>query len=716
MVRQGVYNMADLDKIMPDLEISFNASTLSVATIRGVQIGSWGPLWESIVSTHLDGIFIAPKGALDNHFFDIERVEVLKGPQGTLYGRGATAGTINIITRKPEMDIFSGHAEIEFGNYDLMRTEGAINLPVNDTFAIRTAFRSLKRDGYYETSGYDNADSRSMRFSALWEPTERASLLLTADFEHYDIKGTSMTLGDQYIGTYGDFTILTPPDAVYDINKWVDQIANVDFNRSDVWGMMGQFDYNFDFATGTVQYSHRSMFEDQKMSLGARALIPITFDANGDLTVGDFFGIQNTALGLSSTVDHAQNALELRLTSNTDTNDPLEWVVGANYFEENVVQVASGSFVVYWADLEAKSLAAFGQATWTPIERLHFTGGLRWNDDEKTMTSDVAAPIGPPTESATGEYDEITYKAVISYDLTDENMVYAQFSHGYRVGNIEPDLVVGPEETLDAYEIGSKNRFFDDRLQINLEAYYYDYPVIPQWVEPAWCILDVDNDGLCEDADGDGVVTANDSFRASSAVAPGGAEQKGVSVSLIWLLTNQDRVTANIAYQDNKFGSYDMPAAVLEQYPQANNTWEYDDQSGLRFGPPQWRGNLSYTRIFNIGENDLIEITGDLYYEGEAIENYMRLNDPEEYIMPGRDAYWLGDLSARYTSSFGMPAGMVWNVRAWAKNIWNSDDLATKSYSDFDRALGYIFPPRSGIITGTYVRPRTFGIAVGAQW
>jgi len=145
LVRQNVRQMFDLEKIVPDMEIGFNAASLTVISIRGVDAGDWGPPTDSPNVVHMDGAVLSRHNAIESHFFDIERVEVLKGPQGTLYGRGASAGTINIITRKPIIDTFSGYGEVEYGNYNLMRAEGAVNVPISDQWAMRTAFRTLKR-------------------------------------------------------------------------------------------------------------------------------------------------------------------------------------------------------------------------------------------------------------------------------------------------------------------------------------------------------------------------------------------------------------------------------------------------------------------------------------------------------------------------------------------------------------------------------------------
>jgi iron complex outermembrane receptor protein len=722
LVRQNVNQMFELEKIVPDMNIQFGASSLTVVTIRGVAAGDWCPTCESPNVVHLDGVVLSRMNALENQFFDIERVEVLKGPQGTLYGRGASAGTINIITRKPELGSFGGHAEVEFGNFDMMRVEGAINLPISETWAMRAALRSIKRDGYYEDTNINNWEAQSMRLSALWKPDDRSSLLLTTDFSTYNVAPATFWSGRQFLGTAGNMTAIHPADNPWEIRQWYEGLIDGTYNRADNWGIMAQYDYELDFATATLQYGHRSLNEDQVIDFELSMFNPIAFDADGNVESGTFtinpFPFPPV---LSSIATAYSDSVEARLASNTSAaaGDSLEWIVGLYAFKESIYQHASGAFVNYLVDkLEAKSYAAFGQATWTPFERLHLTGGIRRTSDEKVQGFDNTGPIyGDVKDFIHGEWDKTTYKANISYDIADESMIYGQFSTGFKAGQTTTDGMVADPEILNAYEFGSKNRFFDDRLQVNLEFYYYDYKNYQDFAEAYLCQVN-DGSGGCVDVTGDGIINEADCYEENTTIAPGGAKQKGASINLLWLITSKDRVSANISYQNNKYQTYNPGEALLSRYPLAQfvDTVE-DDETGREFGPAPWRGNVSYTHIFNIGETGTLEVTGDLFYEGEGLEQIMRMNLPDEYAMPGREAYWLGDISARYSSSYGMPSGMLWHVRAWVNNVWDSTDFASSTFSDeWAGGAFYFGAPGTGYYSGNYVLPRTLGIAVGANW
>jgi hypothetical protein len=259
-----------------------------------------------------------------------------------------------------------------------------------------------------------------------------------------------------------------------------------------------------------------------------------------------------------------------------------------------------------------------------------------------------------------------------------------------------------------------------------LDAYYYDYKNYQEFFSVSTCKVDVNNDNICEDWDGNGIDGDTADLNSwSTTVTPGGAKQKGASLSLNWLITPNGLLNASVAYQNNKYKTYDVASAVLAQFPEAINAYDpapgipAGDVSGRRFGPAPWRGRTSYTHTFYMG-SDILELTGTLLYEGKGIDQIMEINTENEYALPGREDFWLGDISAFYSSSYGMPPGMSWHVRVWCNNIWNSKKKAAISYEDLVNNQ-YIFAPRSGYITSgfmgdSYVLPRTFGIAIGVNW
>jgi hypothetical protein len=233
--------------------------------------------------------------------------------------------------------------------------------------------------------------------------------------------------------------------------------------------------------------------------------------------------------------------------------------------------------------------------------------------------------------------------------------------------------------------------------------------------------VDTNNDGVCEDYDGVPGITDEDLVIRTETISPGGTKHKGFTIDLTWIVTAKDRLSAIVSYEHNKYKTYNTGAAILALFPNAQDVdVTEDDFSGRKFGRAPWRANASYTHTFNIGDTGILDITGDLYYEGQALDSILRMNQADEYVMPGRDAYWLGDISARYSSSYGMPSGMLWHVRAWCNNVWDSTEFSVVEHFDEFRnpATGQYdyYGPQRGYMVGNYVFPREFGIAFGANW
>jgi len=715
LVRTGVNELGDLDKLLPDLRIDSGGQFI-LPTIRNVNTFDFTPLYEMITAVFIDNVFLPTDVGYEGLFFDLERVETLKGPQGTLYGRAATAGSINLISKKPVLGIFGGNAEVEYGNFDRMRAEGGINIPVSENVAMRAAFRSLYH-GPYNENGWGTDNNRGLRGSLLWEPSDRQSLLVTIDFVHVDRKEIDDGI---YFSTYGSLKGKTV-DLPWDSSSYYADADEGHINRTDAWGFMAQYDHDMDFATLSMQYGHRDLQYHRIARGGGTNIVwdPATTSAN----LVPSFRFQM----LDSRTPGNSNQLEARLISNTTAaqGDAWEWVVGGNVISDKRCEVVVSNFVNFDARMRAKTKALFGQATWSLLDRWHLTGGYRYSIDDKRMQSSTVEEYpnkdwpATPVNYRDASWREPSYKVNIGYDISDEVMTYIQYARGQKVGNLETNRVALPSEILDAYEWGLKSRFFEDRLQVNADAYYYHYKNYNQWYNGGWCISDANGDHFCDDVNGDGV-SDNDDMDPyyTGSVSPGDSESKGVSVALQWLITAKDRVRANFMWQTSKYKTFNLQAAVLALYPTMDTYLRpgYSDDSGREFGGPPMRGNVSYMHRFDIGDTGTLEVTGDLYYEGQGIDQIQFQGETKEYAMPGRDAYWLGDISARYSSSYGMPSGMLWHVRAWCNNVWDSTDLSARTFSSTHSRFGDVYPDHSGTVSGTYVYPRTMGIAIGANW
>lgn len=740
LTKAGITQIDQLDKILPDVQANTFLGSLNVVLIRGVQSGSYAPDQESTTAIHLDGAMLTRTPSINGHFYDLERVEVLKGPQGTLYGRAATGGALNIITKKPELGRLGGYAQVEAGNFNNQRFEGALNLPLGEKWAARAAYRSSTKDGYYTDTGYGDEDNRSMRFSLRGEPTERLKLQFTADREVNQGVGLS-GVPAQPVGGFGAFTLTNPeqPWRNADLYNYRSS-ASID---TETWGFMAQADYDLGFATLTGQYSNRGLDDNELVpnaplflltppgppgtatsgTLTTFAALPCAAGCSipgafvGNATPGQPYG-PNGAGYFSSFNDQAES-YEVRLVSNP--GGKLDWILGANLLDERIWWFAQARFFAnnFVNPQNIESRAAYGQFTYSPIDPLHLTIGARYTEDEKSSRVDGVGGIGNITDPATDgintfftskTWNKVTWKANASYDLTKDNMIYAQASTGIKGGSITGVRTFADPEMLLAYELGSKNRFFDQRLQVNVEAYYYDYMKYQSFAGVQVCRVKA-TPTTCVDVDGNGLIEAGfDTTTINATINPGGTIQYGSSVSAVWEATDKDSFRVNVSWQHNHYDKYDTRAATLAIYPDAQFLTNAGNLTGAEFGPAPWSANASYSHVFDLGTAGELEGTLDAYYTGQAIDVVMRRNEAQQYILPGRDAYTLFDVSARYTPKDG-----DWFIQGYVRNLFDDDSLATKNYTDLQNNVQFA-GPRSGYITGNYVEPRTFGVVFGANF
>jgi outer membrane receptor protein involved in Fe transport len=330
-------------------------------------------------------------------------------------------------------------------------------------------------------------------------------------------------------------------------------------------------------------------------------------------------------------------------------------------------------------------------------------------------------------------------------------MIYGGYSKGYKTGNVQNDGTMLPPEFLDSWEIGIKSRFFNNRLQANVSAYYYDYKNFNQWSTAYKCtnykiyesvgstyqvgiytpgadqgpdatIQNVDastDNGLAllhtcsgvEDPDNPGsyLRVTNDDYDEylSVAVAPGGAEQKGISGSILFLLTHKDTINLTARWSNNEYNNYNLSSALLARLPLADNVYSdpsnYGDKSGVEFGNSPVRGNVSYTHTEYFG-TDTVTFNTTAYYEGKGTDKRVYNSRDGFWYMPGLDDYWMMDASITYDSTRWVPEGMNWQLRLWGTNIFNSQHLYSISYSSSSS-----YDVRSGTIGGSFVAPRTYG-------
>ncbi len=435
-------------------------SPSSGLTIRGIPSNL--PAGGSVVGVapaaalYVDGVYEGLGGS-----YDIDRVEVLRGPQGTLYGRSATSGLIAVNTADPQLHSWGGNASIELGNYALQHYTAALNAPiVDDVLAVRVSGNHYQRNGFYSADGGFNS-SNDAKIKLLYEPTQSFSLLFGAAIE------------DNIQNSGGTTVNLATPNSY----QYVPTALGPGSNESRQYWALAKWDLGP--ATLTYQPAYRTFQESFDIPVKA-----------GSLTLNQTGSISN---------DHFMTH-ELRLASNPGSM--VTWQVGTLYYDNNLASTSNLVFVspplglLYNADIpkkETEALGVFGEATYPFADSWRVTAGARYDytkvQVEETYTTQP--PTFPPqliSQSIGGEAGErrfytTTYKARLEHDLTPQNLLYASVSTGFSPGDVtlttgqssNPIVLDIKSEILTAYEVGSKNRFLENKLQVNGALFYYDY-------------------------------------------------------------------------------------------------------------------------------------------------------------------------------------------------------------------------------------------------
>jgi len=621
---KGVATLANITDLVPNVQIGMGSNNGMEITIRGIGNADNTERGDPQAAFHIDGIYIGRPQAAGATFFDIERVEVLRGPQGTLYGRNANAGAINVISRKPG-NKFEGAVSAEVGNWGATKLEGMVNVPVTETFALRAVVSKQKHDGYADTAnattGYardrDDQDNTSGRIQGLLRLSPTASLRVGIDAS--SDKGAGSAMYDITGGVLPSSRVLNT------------QVEGKLSNKGS--GLFSELKLGLGAVDLVYLYGHRSGTRDEVNSLGAAPGL-----------YGFFSGSQK------------QDSHELRLSS-SDAG-ALQWVLGAYTFKEvgrhldfDVMLPAAfgGGRAIHFVQDPAisKSTAFFGQTTYALSPAFRATLGLRSTSDQKsregqTRVGPADTPIGAVGNSAAGKWTSSTYRVGAEYDLSPAQMVYAGVSTGYKAGgfndgngvvgdpNYNPNLYYQPE-TITSYEGGVKGRFFNNKVQLGASVFFYDY-------------ADLQKSAAINNS----LVTVN----------AGKATVKGVELEGRAAIGAAGRVNFALGLLSARYKQYTSPSGqslagqALDRAPDATLTLGYthnwDFSSGARLTA---YAGMRYSTSYVLSDT------------GTATQA------PVFYTQP---SFTRSDLTLTYSS-----ADDRWSMQAFAKNLENNGQLAS---------------------------------------
>jgi iron complex outermembrane receptor protein len=699
---RGIVNAADLQDMVPSLIVGNQAHGVNVS-IRGVSSTDLTSKGEQGVSFNLDGIPVSRPQVMGNAFFDLERVEVLRGPQGTLYGKSSTGGAINVVTAKPQKE-FDAAASVDIGNYNARRTEAMINVPVTDNFALRAAVSVNARDGYITesinktssliSSKLDDEDNRTARISALWDISKAASLLVTGTFGHVEGSG--------------------PGPVIYKTlrNQSSSAARQVYFNPYSP-AMDDRFNginAEFNLDLGAVHLTYDGGHSKFKANDLTDPSVVGSVVNNGQFTWQEY------------RANITNDAHELRFSNSAPQR--LNWVAGVNYQRElnderdlNWSSTASCSpslsaacsvpnpAIVGPTQHESKSM--FGQVNFNATEALKYTVGLRYSDDSMYRKASIVlgsghtdpsgAPCAPGAPCVGGGVvtrddgsqaaNRLTWRLGADYQLAPRQMVYGYVASGYKGGGFnDVDPATGKPASYDpekviAYEVGYKSQL-TPTLQYNSSVYYYDYKSY-QVTSAAFF----------------GFGPSGPVILIYTKTAP--AKMAGWENELNWKVTPNDKLGLSLAFERARYGDLrvgflaanlvDFSGKTMDSAPAVTASLSYEHRWDLAAG-----GNftLRVNSRYNSGyyKSDLAGL-GDLGSNTYIFE-------PQQYK---QQAFTRSDLSLGYMA----PSGK-YDIRTYVRNLEDKlqlNSIQPSTTADFD-----------GGTVARVTAPRTFGIKVSMHY
>ena len=457
-----VLNIRDLTAQVPNINIATNTGTASAARIflRGVGEDESRGAVDQAVGIYVDGVYIGRSVGSLFDVVDLQSLEVLRGPQGTLYGRNTVGGAIKLTSVRPQFEN-SGKLNAVFGNYDRFELKGTANFQIAETTALRITGLSRIRDGFHDVvpngalsgqgvSDVGDLDTLAFRVSGYHEFNDDWSLLVAID--HTDDNSDPI------------------PDSVAPGNDADNDIFTIE-------PVPGSADCP---ATGLLPIGCFTAYGSEVQSTGVMARVEGAIGSLDFTSISAYRELEdelNTRIGFPFSQMTDQDQFSQEFTIGQTGQSSLDWIAGLYIFQEDLV-LDSVFIFPFSIDTSTDSIALFGQGTFEVNDQLSLTGGLRYTEDSKDF--DGAGPFGfARTDSA--DFDNVSYTVGADYRFNDEVLGYAKFSTGFKSGGWSPDAFSGTavflpvdEETLDSFEVGLKADFADT-VRVNAAAFYNQY-------------------------------------------------------------------------------------------------------------------------------------------------------------------------------------------------------------------------------------------------
>lgn len=720
-----VQNIQDVVNLVPGFQATGQGDHgVITMTMRGIGNDSAKTEYaDPEVALFIDGIYAPrPEGAT-SLLFDLEGIEVLRGPQGTLWGRNATVGAVNMQTAKPKIGDSSGSVEGGLGSYKRFGTRGAFNIPVSNEMALRFAYAHEKHDGYvdYQAPGmlsidsqkaafatylknggtvvpfqpinyalfvqdgpkYGAQDQTAARISMLWKPN--AATKIDLSYEKFIDRGTP------------SMNLLQAPRAGQ--SHWSALIDTAPFTERNSDAIRGRIEYAINknmqltYIGGYSKFSGSSRFDQD-----GGANVPTSFTSGGSMQAN------NT---VSSNYKNFSHEVELQSTSTRD----VDWQLGLYYGSETNdirfdIPILNGTYqgTVGWQGSfiqpkeTVETAAAFGQATWNVSNDTHITGGLRYTQDKRTNVDGrgygfsgkpelsqaaITPNVNPASANSNfapysfndGSYsgNKVTGLLRISHDIDKDNMVYGSISTGYKSGGLQDGGKTYGPETLTNFELGSKSTLMGGAVRWNNALYY----------------------GKFKDFQFSAPVTAPDGTRGLQTSNADGATIYGFESELAAKLSKDDKLQLTVSIAKATLGNliggsndYALPACKV---PGISNC--LDVSGNTMPHTPKFSAQVLYQHTFHLNQGSLTPRIS-LHYETDTWLSVFNYGDGDK-----QEAYARADLGMRYQSA----GKTAWYADFFVRNV-GDNKVKTSAMN------------ANGPWQAQYLPPRTFGVNVGVDF
>ena len=705
---KNITDFVGLSTIAPGVTVAKNEGYKTIISIRGVgDETNQNAIAAPSVALHMDGIFIASKFSLRTDFIDLERIEVLRGPQGTLFGQNSTGGTVNVINKMPTFDGFYGKADITLGDYGLKKVRGSFNTPISNNISTRNSFVVTDREGFTDNivNGQDLDDASHISFRSDWlfELGDTSNLRLFYQYFDADNNGAAMKgLDDQ-----------TPNP------RKLAQDSMSDYQlSSEIFGAI----YEVDLASVSLKILASSQEDD----------IYVVRDNDrhnfGDIHAeGPLAGLPYIAAEYRPETSLVETkTFEINLISNEPLFGSVDWILGAFYFDHEIenhiyevkdvnnvklVDLMDGKFTPYTHDPicstnpfagvcfaafgaelgfvsdaypTRESQSVYGQATININDSVRVITGFRYTED--TFSSDVTNFFGLNSYLIEDDLEKTTGRIAIEYDLDDDTMTYLSFTKGFKPGgsnltfgypvddeqnfgaNPAPQLVfpIFESETIDAYEIGLKTDLLNSRLRANISAFFYKYENLQfQSTDP-------------------------DIYRGGVANIPE-SEMSGLEIEFLGIISNEFSFDLRLSFLETEITSeYEALDNIrAELYFFGEEPIRYTLRESIKGNKlaksPEFNANfgLMYEKVLSSGK--LLKATAEVVHRGDFQQRVF--NNP---FVDAVDEYTIYNLSLSYEISDKIGLDLI------ALNI-SDEDGVNSSMTDVFGVAGTgieLIPPR----------------------